>query len=72
MTGQSRSQTKPDPAQWGRWFGRPGRSLTRRLIWLAAAWILIALAAAAVVESLAGGFRWPPGWDPRDAKGTAR
>jgi len=49
MTGQSRSQTKPDPAQWGRWFGRPGRSLTRRLIWLAAAWILIALAAAAVV-----------------------
>ena len=49
MTGQSRSQTKPDRAQWGRWFGRPGRSLTRRLIWLAAAWILIALAAAAVV-----------------------
>jgi len=47
MTGQSRSQ--PDRAQWGRWFGRPGRSLTRRLIWLAAAWILIALAAAAVV-----------------------
>ncbi|MFA4892862.1 sensor histidine kinase [Brevundimonas sp.] len=28
---------------WGRWFGRPGRSLTRRLIWLASAWIVIAL-----------------------------
>lgn len=27
------------------WFGRPGRSLTRRLIWLASAWILVALAA---------------------------
>lgn len=27
----------------GRWFGRPGRSLTRRLIWLASAWILAAL-----------------------------
>jgi hypothetical protein len=35
--------------EWGRWFGRPGRSLTRRLIWLAAAWILVGLAAAAVV-----------------------
>lgn len=39
----------PDRREWGRWFGRPGRSLTRRLIWLAAAWILIALAAAALV-----------------------
>ena len=29
---------------WGRWFGRPGRSLTRRLIWLASVWIVIALA----------------------------
>ncbi|RZJ32384.1 MAG: sensor histidine kinase [Brevundimonas sp.] len=28
---------------WGRWFGRPGRSLTRRLIWLASAWIVVAL-----------------------------
>ena len=28
---------------WGRWFGRPGRSLTRRLIWLASAWIVLAL-----------------------------
>jgi signal transduction histidine kinase len=28
---------------WGRWFGRPGKSLTRRLIWLASAWIVIAL-----------------------------
>lgn len=29
--------------RWGRWPGRPGRSLTRRLIWLAAAWIVVAL-----------------------------
>ena len=35
--------------EWGRWFGRPGRSLTRRLIWLAAAWIVLGLAVAAVV-----------------------
>lgn len=28
---------------WGRWFGRPGGSLTRRLIWLASGWILLAL-----------------------------
>ena len=28
---------------WGRWIGRPGRSLTRRLIWLASAWIVVAL-----------------------------
>lgn len=33
---------------WGRWFGRPGRSLTRRLIWLASAWILLALVVAAL------------------------
>ena len=32
-----------EPRSWGRWFGRPGRSLTRRLIWLASAWIVIAL-----------------------------
>jgi len=36
-------------ADWGRFVGRPGRSLTRRLIWLAAAWILVALIAAALV-----------------------
>ncbi len=34
---------------WGRWFGRPGRSLTRRLIWLASAWILAALIATGLV-----------------------
>ena len=34
----------PTPgAAWGRWVGRPGRSLTRRLIWLASAWIVLAL-----------------------------
>ena len=33
---------------WGRFFGRPGRSLTRRLIWLASAWILLALVIAAL------------------------
>jgi len=32
-------------AGWGRYIGRPGRSLTRRLIWLASAWIVVALAA---------------------------
>ena len=32
-----------EPRTWGRWFGRPGRSLTRRLIWLASAWIIVAL-----------------------------
>ncbi|WP_292066274.1 sensor histidine kinase [Brevundimonas sp. UBA7664] len=32
-----------DSRSWGRWFGRPGRSLTRRLIWLASAWIVLAL-----------------------------
>jgi signal transduction histidine kinase len=36
-------------ADWGRYLGRPGRSLTRRLIWLASAWILVALVIAAVV-----------------------
>lgn len=49
MTGPSQGLFQPGRRQWGRWFGRPGRSLTRRLIWLAAAWILIALAAAALV-----------------------
>ena len=32
-------------AGWTRFIGRPGRSLTRRLIWLACAWIVVALAA---------------------------
>ena len=31
------------PRTWGRWIGRPGRSLTRRLIWLACGWIALAL-----------------------------
>ncbi len=34
-----------DDRSWGRWFGRPGRSLTRRLIWLAALWNVLALIA---------------------------
>ncbi len=34
---------------WGQWFGRPGRSLTRRLIWLASAWIMIALVVTGLV-----------------------
>ena len=33
----------------GRYLGRPGRSLTRRLIWLASAWIVVALLATGVV-----------------------
>jgi signal transduction histidine kinase len=33
------------PKGWGRWLGRPGRSLTRRLIWLASVWIVLALLA---------------------------
>jgi signal transduction histidine kinase len=36
---------EPAGVGWGRYIGRPGRSLTRRLIWLAAAWIVVALAA---------------------------
>jgi len=36
-------------SDWGRFVGRPGRSLTRRLIWLASAWIMVALVIAAVV-----------------------
>jgi len=35
----------PRPKSWGRWVGRPGRSLTRRLIWLASVWIVLALLA---------------------------
>lgn len=34
---------EPSPPSWRRWFGRPGCSLTRRLIWLASAWIIVAL-----------------------------
>ena len=33
----------------GRYLGRPGRSLTRRLIWLASAWIVMALLITGVV-----------------------
>jgi signal transduction histidine kinase len=33
----------------GRYLGRPGRSLTRRLIWLASAWIVVALLATGLV-----------------------
>lgn len=51
MTGST--DVEPDaPAareSWGRWFGRPGRSLTRRLIWLASAWIVIALVVTGLV-----------------------
>ena len=48
MTGPSGGTTGTDEAapearSWGRWFGRPGRSLTRRLIWLASLWIVLAL-----------------------------
>ena len=39
----------PPKGGWGRWLGRPGRSLTRRLIWLAAAWILAALIVAGLL-----------------------
>ncbi len=35
--------TAAAPRSWGRWIGRPGHSLTRRLIWLASAWIIVAL-----------------------------
>ncbi|WP_439472616.1 sensor histidine kinase [Brevundimonas sp.] len=36
-------ETAAAPRSWGRWIGRPGHSLTRRLIWLASAWIIVAL-----------------------------
>ncbi|MGV8929151.1 MAG: ATP-binding protein [Brevundimonas sp.] len=43
MTEGGGGESAPaDDRSWGRWFG-PGRSLTRRLIWLAAAWIILAL-----------------------------
>jgi len=49
MSETPASATAPRGADWGRFVGRPGRSLTRRLIWLAAAWILVALVIAALV-----------------------
>lgn len=42
MTDTAGGEPTP-PKTWGRWFGRPGHSLTRRLIWLASAWIIVAL-----------------------------
>ena len=36
-------------ARWNSWLRRPGRSLTRRLIWLASAWIVIALIVTGLV-----------------------
>lgn len=50
MTEATASKPNADPLHdWGRWFGRPGRSLTRRLIWLASAWIVVALVISALV-----------------------
>ncbi|MGO4410886.1 MULTISPECIES: sensor histidine kinase [unclassified Brevundimonas] len=51
MTDAGAEESRPTPKrhEWGRWFGRPGRSLTRRLIWLASAWILVALVVTGVV-----------------------
>jgi signal transduction histidine kinase len=44
VTDGAGGEAAPEAARtWGRWFGRPGKSLTRRLIWLASAWIVIAL-----------------------------
>ena len=44
MTGETEgAPATVESRSWGRWFGRPGRSLTRRLIWLASAWIVVAL-----------------------------
>ncbi len=44
MTEEAGGAAAPAAARsWGRWFGRPGRSLTRRLIWLASGWIVLAL-----------------------------
>ncbi len=41
--GAGGESARADDRSWGRWFGRPGRSLTRRLIWLASGWIVLAL-----------------------------
>ena len=50
MTEATASKPNADGLHdWGRWFGRPGRSLTRRLIWLASAWIVVALVISALV-----------------------
>jgi len=49
MTEAGAGARRTPPGGWGRWFGRPGRSLTRRLIWLAAGWILLALVATGFV-----------------------
>lgn len=50
MTEATASKPNADALyDWGRWFGRPGRSLTRRLIWLASAWIVVALVISALV-----------------------
>lgn len=44
MTERAGGESAPAGGRtWGRWFGRPGHSLTRRLIWLASAWIVLAL-----------------------------
>lgn len=43
MTEAAGGEQAEESRTWGRWFGRPGRSLTRRLIWLASAWIVVAL-----------------------------
>lgn len=43
-TSEAQPQSRPRPRQgWGWLLGRPGKSLTRRLIWLAATWIVAAL-----------------------------
>lgn len=52
MTPESSLQAAPASrarAGWTRWFGPPGRSLTRRLIWLASAWVVLGLIVAALV-----------------------
>lgn len=41
--GRSDRQAATRSRGWSRWLGRPGRSLTRRLIWLASIWIVLAL-----------------------------
>ena len=43
MTEGAEGSTAAEDRSWGRWFGQPGRSLTRRLIWLASAWVVLAL-----------------------------
>ena len=43
------SPRRPAWRAWFRWIGRPGRSLTRRLIWLASGWIVAALVVTGLV-----------------------